>query len=205
MYTAAYCTCCCCCSVNTGIGTNEQVLIECLAPRSNARIQAMKLKYDARNSRPLIDRLNSELSGYMKKLIIQLLKAERNENAPADNALAAQQARQLHDAGVGQWGTNESVFIDILTKSSRSHIEAIKAEYERQYGHSFHRAIEKETSGDLEDALLALVRTPTEYYARRLKKAFAGLGVSLFDTYIMFASCSTSLRHLQVRSAVITL
>jgi Annexin len=146
----------------------------------------MKAKYDARNNRPLIDRLNSELSGNLKKVIIELLKAERNESAPADAQLAAQQARQLHDAGVGRWGTDESVFISVFAKSSRAHIEAIKAEYERQYGHSLHRAIEKETSGSFEDALLALVRTPSEYYARRLKKAFAGLGVSVhyIHTYI---------------------
>jgi Annexin len=122
----------------------------------------------------------------MKKLIIQLLKTERNESAPADNALAAQQARQLHEAGVGQWGTNESVFIDVLAISSRAHIEAIKQQYEKLYDHSLVYAIEKEASGDLEDALLALCYTPTEYYARRLKKAFTGLGVSVL-LYITFS------------------
>lgn len=162
-----------------GVGTNEQALIECLAPRCNARIRAMKAKYDARNSKPLIDRLNSELSGDMKHLIIELLKAERNEAAAVDTHLATQQAQQLYEAGVGQFGTNEDVFINILTKSSRAQIEAVKSEYERLHGHSLVRAIEKETSGDMEDALLALVYTPTEYYARRLHKAFKGVGVSV--------------------------
>jgi Annexin len=138
----------------------------------------MKAKYDAKNSRPLIDRLNSELSGSFEKVIIELLKAERNESAPADNVLAAKHAQQLHEAGVGQWGTNESVFIDILTKNSRAHIEAIKAEYEKQYNRSLYDAIEDETSGDFEDVLVALLYSPAEYFSRQLMKATNGIGVS---------------------------
>jgi Annexin len=142
----------------------------------------MKAKYDAKNCKPLIDRLNSELSGSFEKVIIELLKAERNESAPADNALAAKHAQQLHEAGVGQWGTNESVFINILTKSSRAHIEAIKAEYEKQYNRSLYDAIEDETSGDFEDVLVALLYSPAEYFSRQLMKATNGIGVSNLHT-----------------------
>jgi Annexin len=52
------------------------------------------------------------------------------------------QAQKLHDAGVGAWGTDEAVFADILCKSSRAHIEAIKQQYEKQYGASLYSAIE---------------------------------------------------------------
>ncbi len=49
-----------------GLGTDEAALVELLAPRRNARICAMKAKYTARYDQPLIDRLNSELSGNLK-------------------------------------------------------------------------------------------------------------------------------------------
>ncbi len=49
-----------------GIGTDEAALVELLAPRRNARVRAMKAKYTARYDQPLIDRLNSELSGNLK-------------------------------------------------------------------------------------------------------------------------------------------
>ncbi|KAG5179156.1 hypothetical protein JKP88DRAFT_280489 [Tribonema minus] len=189
-----------------GLGTNEQVLIECLAPRSNGRIRALKAKYDAKHNTPLIDRLNSELSGNFKKIIIALLMADRDENAPPNAELAGRQAQMLHDAGearwgtdervfqdilvrikapaqmlhdagVARWGTDERVFQDILVRSSRAHIEAIKSAYERLYGHSLRKAIERETSGDLEDVLVALLYTPTEYYARQLHKACKGMGL----------------------------
>ena len=51
----------------------------------------MKAKYDAKNDSSLVDRLSGELSGQFRKLVYELLKAERNESAPADAALAAQQ------------------------------------------------------------------------------------------------------------------
>jgi Annexin len=78
-----------------GLGTNEQMIIECLASRSNARIREMKAKYDARNSTPLIDRLTSELSGSFEKLIVQLLRAERDEASPADDKMAFLQVKLL--------------------------------------------------------------------------------------------------------------
>jgi hypothetical protein len=181
--------------MSTGVGTNEQVIIECLAPRSNARIREMKAKYDAKNSKPLIDRLNSELSGNFEKVIIELLKAERSESAPADTALAAKHAQQLHEAGVGQWGTNESVFIGILTKSSRAHIEAIKQQYEQQYNRSLYDAIEDETSGDFEDVLIALLYSPAEYFSRQLMKATNGIGVRKQHIHYFNYYCCTSIRR----------
>ncbi|KAG5191952.1 hypothetical protein JKP88DRAFT_148696, partial [Tribonema minus] len=159
-----------------GVGTNEQILIELLAPRANARIRGMKLKYDARNDAPLIDHLNSELSGTFKKIIVQLLHAQRDEEGPADVARASAQARALLDAGVGQWGTDEGVFVSTFTRASRAQIQAIKAEYEKLAGHSLRSAVERETSGDVEAVLVALLYEPTEYYARLLHKAFKGMG-----------------------------
>ncbi len=49
-----------------GLGTDEATLVELLAPRRNDRIRSMKAKYTARYDQPLIDRLNSELSGNLK-------------------------------------------------------------------------------------------------------------------------------------------
>jgi annexin D len=61
------------------------------------------------------------------------------------------------------------------------HMQAIKDAYERQYGHSLRHAVEKETSGDVEAVLVALLYEPHEYCARLLHKAFKGLGVSATD------------------------
>lgn len=159
-----------------GLGTDELTIIELLAPRTNDRIRQMKKKYDARNSTALIDRLNSELSGDLKRLIIQLLKAERDEDAPANLELANQQANALHAAGVARWGTDEKCFIDILCKSSRAQIALTKERYEILFNHSMRHAIVSETSGYLKTALKTLLYQPHEYYASALYEAFKGIG-----------------------------
>lgn len=74
-------------------------------------------------------------------------------------------------------GTDEAVFVDILTTQSRSQIQAIKTEYEREYNMSLKKAIEKEMGGDLESGLIALLcPSIPAYVAFAMRKAFAGIG-----------------------------
>ncbi|CAM9877451.1 unnamed protein product, partial [Phaeothamnion confervicola] len=108
---------------------------------------------------------------------MELIKAERSE-APADPTLADRQADELHSAGVGRMGTDEATFIQVMTKSSFPQIQAIKAAYEKRHGMSLEKAIRKETSGNFEDALIALTQTPEDYYSARLRKAMEGVGTN---------------------------
>jgi Annexin len=75
-------------------------------------------------------------------------------------------------------GTDDDVFIEILTKQSRAQIQAIKQEYEKQQNSSLKKAIEKETSGAFEKALIALLSPSiTAYTAQALRESFDGVGV----------------------------
>ena len=56
-------------------------------------------------------------SGDYEAFMVQLLTVPRQEGVGPDPALAAQQAGQLCEAAKG-WGTNESVFIQILGQAS---------------------------------------------------------------------------------------
>jgi Annexin len=74
-------------------------------------------------------------------------------------------------------GTDDDVFIEILTTQSRAQIQAIKHEYERANNMSLKRAIEKETSGSFEKALIALLApSVAAYTAQALHEAFSGVG-----------------------------
>ena len=77
-------------------------------------------------------------------------------------------------------GTDEAVFIDILTSASRAQVQAIKAAYEKAHGHSLESAVKSETSGDFARVLVALLEEPVDFYARALKNAFKGLGTDEF-------------------------
>ncbi len=58
--------------------------------------------------------------------------------------------------GEGVWGTDESVFNSILVSRSYLHLRKVFVEYEGLVGHDLEKTIEKEFSGDIQKALLAL-------------------------------------------------
>merc|ERR1719502_1824756 len=159
-----------------GFGTDEDLLIKILAPRTNDEINAAKAWWEGKNDASLIDKVSSEISGDFEDLILKLLAGTRSED-PADESLAEEQAEALQKAGTGNfWGTDEETFINILSTSSREQIAAIKTAYENSHGESLEKAIGKEFSGDIKKALLACIEQPIDYYCRLLKEACKGLG-----------------------------
>ncbi|CBN78900.1 conserved unknown protein [Ectocarpus siliculosus] len=138
----------------SGLGTNESLLIDVLAPLNNDEIAAAKAHWEAKNDESLVDKLNSEIRGGLRELIVGLLTGKRGESEEADEALAEEQATKLYDAGVGKFvGTDDEVFIDIIGTSPSVQIQAIKTKYEEAQGMSLHKAISKEFRGDLKAVL----------------------------------------------------
>jgi annexin A7/11 len=156
-----------------GLGTNESLLIEVFATRDPRRLAAVREKFD-QCGKPLIDKLNGELSGKLKDVIMMMFNG-RSE-AGADEGEAEQQAQQLHDAGPGMSGTDESVWVRILASSSVAQCGAIARAYERKFSNSLEHAIRSEFSGDLKRALLAITLDPIDYYCERLHDSFKGMG-----------------------------
>jgi annexin A3 len=87
------------------------------------------------------------------------------------------QADQLYEAGVGRtFGTDESVFVDIVCGESKPQLRLIAQSYERTRGSSLQAAIESECSGDFKRVLLARLLSNADFFARALHTAFKGLG-----------------------------
>lgn len=94
-----------------------------------------------------------------------------------DINLAEKEADQLYKAGEGRLGTDDSVFINIIAKSSAEHLQAISAIYQKKYKkHTLEQAIKSETSGDYQRALLALCTPRPVYVAQRVHDAVHGAG-----------------------------
>lgn len=87
-------------------------------------------------------------------------------NRPAshgvDAAGAKADAKLLYDKGEGRLGTDEDVFIKILTTRSRVQTEAIGKAYADLTGHSLEKAVTAETSGTFKKALIALSKSITK-------------------------------------------
>ncbi|XP_028389852.2 annexin A13 [Phyllostomus discolor] len=162
-----------------GLGTDEAVLIEILCTRTNQEIIAMKEAYQRLFDRSLEADVKEDTSGNLKKILVSLLQANRDEGDNVDKELAGQDAKDLYDAGEGRWGTDELAFNEVLARRSYRQLRATFEAYQTLIGRDIEEAIEAETSGDLRKAYLTLVRCARDlegYFADRLYEAMKGAG-----------------------------
>nr|XP_018901218.1 PREDICTED: annexin B9-like isoform X1 [Bemisia tabaci] len=162
-----------------GIGTNEETIIEIVCTASNAEIYAIKQAYEKKYGKPLESDLRGETSGSFRRLLTSLCQGNRNENMMIDNQAAFHDAQSLLRAGELQLGTDESTFNAILCSRSYPQLHQIFAEYHRLTGHDIDKAIKNEFSGDIENGLLAIVKSVRDkygFFAERLHDCMAGAG-----------------------------
>ena len=161
-----------------GAGTNEDTLIEILSTRPNYYINQIKQRYQQLYNVPLEKRLNEELSGDLKNLMLTLASGTRGENQMPNQNDCMNKAQQLYKAGEGKLGTNEKVFYEIITRSSPQELYMINQCYiQIGKGSDLIKAINNEFSGNLKKLLSTLVYSsinPSEYFATRVKHAIKG-------------------------------
>ncbi|XP_040212241.1 annexin A1-like [Rana temporaria] len=80
------------------------------------------------------------------------------------------------DKAIKAKGVDEGTIIDVLTKRTNSERQQIKAAYQQQTGKSLDDALKKALSSNLEEVVLAMMKTPAQYDAHCLKNAVKGLG-----------------------------
>jgi len=162
-----------------GIGTKESTVIDIICTKgSNAEMHALKNAYRQLFHKDMEHDLRGDVSGYFQRFLVSLMAANRSEGG-ADYGRAAQQARELYQAGEKQMGTNEVTFNRIFATESYPQLCAIFDEYKKLTGHDIEKAIKTEMSGDVERAFLAVAqvaRSPAGYFAQRLHETMAGAG-----------------------------
>jgi len=188
-----------------GVGTKDQALIDVLTQSTNLEIAEIKAIYAAKyhgkkkskkhgaaassSSIALEHDIRDETSGNFEKVLIECLKGTRNESPVVNDVEAARDAEQLYAGGEKRWGTDDTLFIMTLTQRSPAHIEAINRHYTIHHKHSVIEAIKKETSGDYENALVALATPKVQYIAHRLYNSMKGLGTN--DLVLIYHLCTT--------------
>jgi len=164
-----------------GMGTDEDTCIEILCTRPNWYLKNINTAYMNLYGKELINDIKSDFSGNLKKIMTSLLSYSRSENDNPDLKIIEQYAQQLIKGGIKRLGTDEKLFIDILTKCSTKELQQLSQIYEKHAGESLLKSIDKEFSGDLKKTLKTIIyanTTPSEYFASRVKEAIKGSGTN---------------------------
>lgn len=141
----------------SGIGTDEDVLIELMCTMSNAEIKQVGASYYRMYGKSLEETLRGDTSGNVKRLFTSLSVGGRDESMTNIESARAD-AQALKRAGVDRVGTNESEFNRILCLRNYEQLKLICEEYKKLTGNTLEKDIKKEFSGDIKDALLAIIR-----------------------------------------------
>ncbi|RZC41964.1 Annexin domain containing protein, partial [Asbolus verrucosus] len=163
----------------SGMGTDEDVLIEVMCTLSNNEIRIIREAYQKTYYRNLESDLKGDTGGHFKRLMVALCSAGRDESMVTNPQAAAADAQALLRAGELRFGTDESTFNMILCQRNYAQLQLVFQEYQRLTGHDIEKAIKNEFSGDIQEGLLAVVRSiknQPSFFAKRLNKSMKGLG-----------------------------
>ncbi|XP_036454243.1 annexin A1-like [Colossoma macropomum] len=118
---------------------------------------------------------------------------------PAPQFSASGDAAVL-DKAIKAKGVDEVTIIEVLAKRSNEQRQQIKAAYQKAAGKPLDVALKSALSGELEDVVLALLRTPAQYDAQQLKEAMKGLGTDE-DTLVEILASRTNSQIRELKKA----
>ncbi|XP_044061977.1 annexin A5a isoform X3 [Siniperca chuatsi] len=184
-----------------GAGTDDNVLIEILASRTGEQIKDIIKVYKREFSGKLEKDICSDTSGHYQKLLVILLQGNREEGV--DEGMIEKDAKDLYAAGEGKFGTDEEKFITILGNRSAEHLRKVFDAYKKLSGHDIEDCITGETTGNLENLLLAVVkcaRSLPDYFAEGLYKSMRRAGTD-DDTLMRIMVSRSEVDMLDIRAS----
>uniref|UniRef100_A0A8C5BL92 Annexin n=1 Tax=Gadus morhua TaxID=8049 RepID=A0A8C5BL92_GADMO len=128
-------------------GTDESTFSFVLANRNYLQLQATFKAYEQLSGTEILDAIENETGGTLKKCYVALVRAAKNPQLYF--------ARRLNKAMKGV-GTDDDTLIRIIVTRSEYDLETIKDMYLEKYDVSLKDAIRDECSGDYKRLLLAL-------------------------------------------------
>ncbi|XP_076878481.1 annexin A5a [Brachyhypopomus gauderio] len=160
-----------------GAGTDDKVLIEILASRTPEQIKEIVKTYKKEHGTKLEKDIMGDTSGHYQRLLIILLQGEREEGV--DESRVEKDAKELYAAGEEKFGTDEDKFVSILGNRSPEHLRKVFDAYKKMAGSDIEESIRGECTGNLEAALLAVVkcaRSVPGYFAECLRESMRRAG-----------------------------
>lgn len=164
-----------------GLGSDKDIISEVLSFRTSERINEVKMKFQEKYGKNLVEEIKSETSGDYQKIILLLLEGKRNINPSPNLENCTKIAKEIYDAGEGKLGTNEDIFINYITTLSKEELLYVCKEYHRNYKKIMLDVIDNEFSSNVKDLLkfiLYSIFSPSEFFAIQVHNSIVGLGTS---------------------------
>ena len=164
-----------------GVGTDTDACIEIICTRPNWYLKNIMTAYTNLTGGDLIKDLKSEvkLMGNTGTLLCTLLQCQRSENPTPNKETIEKYADDLIKGGIQKLGTDEKLFMDVLTKTSTPELQLLIDTYQKKAGESLLVSIDKEFNGDVKKTLKTIIyanTTPSEYFAQRVNEAITSAG-----------------------------
>ncbi|VDM31471.1 unnamed protein product [Hydatigera taeniaeformis] len=140
-----------------------------------------------------------DASGDFERVLVAMLQGKRREKFDKDDVV--KDCESLYQAGEAKFGTDEATFTKVFVNCPWEEIVGIAAFYLEAVGNDLFTTIEKETSGDYREALLALLKTALNrkrFYAEVLYQSMKGIGTHDENLVRMImAHCNTDLADIK--------
>ena len=164
-----------------GIGCDKEVITEVLCFRTPERINEIKEKFKEIYGKDLVAEIKDETSGDYKKIAVALLDGKRESNSSPNLENCTKIAKEIYDAGEGKIGTNEDIFIKYFTTLSPEELLLVCKEYHKNHKKNMLDTLDNEFDSHVRDLLKIILYSlyaPTEFYARQINGAVAGIGTA---------------------------
>lgn len=159
----------------SGLGTDEQVLIEILSSRSYEELQVMKSAYTKiYTGKDVLKKIKEDTAGEFRTTLMNLIEKNRDSNEKVKEDLAKTDAKKLFEAGQGKKGTDKAVFVEVLTSRNYAQLRATLDAYKTLTKSDLMDYINEHLKGDLQNVFRAIVRCaqdPALFFAEVLEKA----------------------------------
>jgi len=162
-----------------GAGTDEDILIEIIATRTNEQLNDIRNEYKRLFKADLEKDVIGDTSGFFKNLLVALVQGNRDTTSDIDILKLHKDIQALYNAGVAKLGTDEETFLRIFSLRSNFELKYIASEYLKSTGKSIFTVIDDEFSGNLKRLLHTILLghiNPPDYFAQRIRSACEGIG-----------------------------
>lgn len=129
-----------------GFGTDEKTIINIIANRSNEYRQKLKVEYQKKYKKDLVEHIKSETSSDFEDVCVALF------DTPLDYDV------KLLEKAMKGLGTNEDILIEIIASRPNETLKQLPIRYKEMYKKDLIAEIKSEISGDFENIILECLK-----------------------------------------------